>query len=67
VSSTILVLYQILATPSLEHLDRYLPLDLLRNVFLTAALFSLPRGFFGALVFAGFLMVYQETNQQSNG
>jgi len=53
VSSTVLVLYQILATPSLEHLDRYLPLDLVRNMFLTAALFSLLNPVLEEIIFRG--------------
>jgi len=52
-SLTVLVLYQIFFSPSLEHLDKYLPLALVHNVFLTAVAFSLLNPLLEEIVFRG--------------
>ena len=55
VSSGALVLYQVLLAPELSYMDRYLPLDLLGSVAVTAVTFSVVNPIIEEIVFRGIL------------
>jgi len=55
VSSGALVLYQLLLAPDLTYMNRYLPLELLGNVALTAVTFSVLNPILEEVLFRGIL------------
>ncbi len=54
-SCLVLIFWQILASPSLDYLDKHLPLDLLGSVLVTAAAFSLLNSVLEEIIFRGVL------------